>query len=89
MSQGSYKLMNMIDEKARLAGSNKMELLLFSLGSTEIFGINVFKVREVCESLPITRTPNMPNGVEGIISLRGIILPVLDLESDEESSSIL
>ncbi len=79
MSQGSYKLMNMIDEKARLAGSNKMELLLFSLGSTEIFGINVFKVREVCESLPITRTPNMPNGVEGIISLRGIILPVLDL----------
>jgi len=56
-----------------------MELLLFSLGSTEVFGINVFKVREVCESIPITKTPNMPNGVEGIISLRGIILPVLDL----------
>jgi len=79
MSQASYKLMNMVDEKTRLAGSNKMELLLFSLGSTEVFGINVFKVREVCESIPITKTPNMPNGVEGIISLRGIILPVLDL----------
>lgn len=79
MSQAGYKLMNMIDEKTRLAGSNKMELLLFSLGSSEIFGINVFKVREVCESIPITKTPNMPNGVEGIISLRGIILPVLDL----------
>ncbi|NJM32647.1 MAG: chemotaxis protein CheV, partial [Limnobacter sp.] len=64
---------------ARLAGSNKMELLLFSLGSSETFGINVFKVREVCETLPITRTPNMPAGVEGIISLRGAILPVLDL----------
>ncbi|GLR26707.1 MULTISPECIES: chemotaxis protein [Limnobacter] len=74
-----YRLMNMIDEKARLAGSNKMELLLFSLGSTEVFGINVFKVREVCETLPITRTPNMPAGVEGIISLRGSILPVIDL----------
>jgi len=49
------------------------------LGSTEVFGINVFKVREVCETLPITKTPNMPNGVEGIISLRGSILPVLDL----------
>lgn len=74
-----FRLMNMIDEKARLAGSNKMELLLFSLGSTEVFGINVFKVREVCETLPITKTPNMPSGVEGIISLRGSILPVLDL----------
>ncbi len=79
MENTDYKLMNMIDEKARLAGSNKMELLLFSLGSNEVFGINVFKVREVCETLPITRTPNMPSGVEGIISLRGSILPVLDL----------
>lgn len=78
-TDNEYRLMNMIDEKARLAGSNKMELLLFSLGSTEIFGINVFKVREVCETLPITKTPNMPRGVEGIISLRGAILPVLDL----------
>lgn len=78
-TDNEYRLMNMIDEKARLAGSNKMELLLFSLGSTETFGINVFKVREVCETLPITKTPNMPHGVKGIISLRGAILPVLDL----------
>lgn len=79
MSKNDFRLMNMIDEKATLVGSNKMELLLFSLGSTEIFGINVFKVREVCETLPITKSPNMPGGVEGIISLRGSILPVLDL----------
>lgn len=78
-TEENYRLMNMIDEKAKLAGSNKMELLLFSLGSTEVFGINVFKVREVCEIIPITKTPNMPPGVEGIISLRGSILPVLDL----------
>jgi two-component system chemotaxis response regulator CheV len=69
----------MIDQKARLAGSNKMELLLFSLGGNETFGINVFKVREVCETMPITKTPNMPAGVEGIISLRGSIIPVIDL----------
>ncbi|WP_424195652.1 chemotaxis protein [Ampullimonas aquatilis] len=79
MSTTKPELMNMIDEKTRLAGSNKMELLLFSLGGREIFGINVFKVREVCETIPITKTPNMPAGVEGIISLRGSILPVLDL----------
>ncbi|RCS59362.1 chemotaxis protein [Parvibium lacunae] len=77
--QHEYQLIDMINDKARLAGSNKMELLLFSLGGHETFGINVFKVREVCETLPITKTPNMPGGVEGIISLRGSILPVLNL----------
>ena len=79
MGHSDYQLMNMIDQKARLAGSNKMELLLFSLGGRETFGINVFKVREVCETMDITKTPNMPAGVEGIISLRGSIIPVIDL----------
>jgi two-component system, chemotaxis family, chemotaxis protein CheV len=80
-SKNEYQLIDMINDKARLAGSNKMELLLFTLGGHEVFGINVFKVREVCETMPITKTPNMPNGVEGIISLRGSILPVLDLSA--------
>lgn len=79
MGTSDNRLIDMIDEKARLAGSNKMELLLFSLGGTEIYGINVFKVREVCEIMPLTKTPNVPHGVEGIISLRGAILPVIDL----------
>ena len=42
MGTSDNRLMDMIDDKARLAGSNKMELLLFSLGGTEIYGINVF-----------------------------------------------
>jgi two-component system chemotaxis response regulator CheV len=73
------QLMSMVDDKTRLAGTNRMELLLFSLGGKEVFGINVFKVREVCETPEITRAPNMPKGVEGIISLRGTIIPVIDL----------
>jgi two-component system chemotaxis response regulator CheV len=56
-----------------------MEILLFSLGTHELFGINVFKVREVSETPEITRTPNMPDGVEGLISLRGDVIPVLSL----------
>jgi two-component system chemotaxis response regulator CheV len=71
--------MNLIDEKARLAGSNKMELLLFGMGQAETFGINVFKVREVCEIRAITATPNMPPSVDGIVSLRGSIIPVINL----------
>jgi len=79
MGSSDYRLMNMVDEKTRLAGSNRMELLLFTLGGKETFGINVFKVREVCESMAITETPNMPAGVAGIVSLRGAIIPVISL----------
>jgi two-component system chemotaxis response regulator CheV len=75
----SPQLLDSIDARTKLAGSNKMELLLFSMGSREIFGINVFKVREVSPTPPITLTPNMPYGVEGVISLRGSIIPVISL----------
>lgn len=73
------KLLEAVDARTKLAGSNKMELLLFSLGTHETFGINVFKVREVSPTPPITLTPNMPPGVEGVISLRGSIIPVISL----------
>ncbi|MCK0511023.1 chemotaxis protein [Aromatoleum buckelii] len=72
-------LLNVVDGRTNLAGSNRMEILLFSLGTGETFGINVFKVREVCTAPFITRTPNMPIGVEGLISLRGNVIPVLSL----------
>jgi two-component system chemotaxis response regulator CheV len=58
-----------------------MYILLFSLGTHETFGINVFKVREVCRTPTITKTPNMPNGVEGLISLRGNVIPVVSLST--------
>jgi two-component system chemotaxis response regulator CheV len=72
-------MLDQIDARSNLAGSNKMEILLFSLGSDEKFGINVFKVKEVCQAGKITRTPNMPVGVDGIVSLRGHVMPVLNL----------
>lgn len=68
-----------VDARTKLAGSNKMEILLFSLGTRETFGINVFKVREVSQTPTITKTPNMPFGVEGVLSLRGNIIPVISL----------
>ncbi|MBS1197968.1 MAG: chemotaxis signal transduction protein [Proteobacteria bacterium] len=74
-------LLDSVDARTRLAGSNKMEILLFSLGTRETFGMNVFKVREVGRTPHITKTPNMPRGVEGLISLRGNVIPVLSLAS--------
>ncbi len=77
--QGGHSLMENVDARTKLAGSNRMEILLFSLGTHETFGINVFKVREVSKTPTITKTPNMPSGVEGLISLRGNVIPVLQL----------
>ncbi len=76
---GERGLLEAVDARTRLAGSNCMEILLFSLGTEETFGINVFKVREVSKTPKITKTPNMPRGVEGLISLRGNVIPVLSL----------
>ena len=79
------ELLKNIDARTKLAGTNKLEILMFSLGKDarsnreETFGINVFKVREVMRIPPITRAPEMPNAVEGMVSLRGVLVPVIDL----------
>jgi len=74
-----------VDERTKLAGANRLEILLFSLGKDratgreEVFGINVFKVREVMNLPAITKAPDMPPGVKGMVSLRGNTIPVVDL----------
>lgn len=79
------ELLKNIDARTRLAGTNKLEILLFSLGKDsrtgreETFGINVFKVREVMRTPPITAAPDMPPAVKGMVSLRGALVPVVDL----------
>lgn len=79
------ELLRNIDARAKLAGTNKLEILLFTLGHDsvsgrkETFGINVFKVREVMRIPEITRAPEMAPAVEGMVSLRGQLVPVVDL----------
>ncbi len=79
------ELLKNIDARTKLAGTNKLEILMFSLGKDkrtgreETFGINVFKVREVMRIPEITRAPEMPASVEGMVSLRGVLVPVIDL----------
>jgi len=78
-------LLKNIDARTKLAGTNKLEILMFALGldnrtgREETFGINVFKVREVMRIPKITRAPEMPPSVEGMVSLRGVLVPVVDL----------
>jgi two-component system chemotaxis response regulator CheV len=74
-----------IDERTNLTSSNKLELLLFRLGNdpqlnrTELFGINVFKVREIIPMPTITAVAGSQPHMMGVVDLRGQILPVINL----------
>lgn len=74
-----------IDERTNLTSSNKFELLLFrlgtdvALGQSELFGINVFKVREIVAMPNITPIAGGTPFSLGVVNLRGQVIPVLDL----------
>ena len=76
-----------IDERTNLTGSNKFELLLFrlgadsALGQSELFGINVFKIREIVAMPAITPIVGATAHSLGVVNLRGQVIPVLDLPS--------
>ncbi len=61
------------EEKERL-----MQLVGFILGG-ELFGVDILMVQEIIRSTGITHVPNAPDFVEGVINLRGNIIPVIDL----------
>ena len=59
-------------------GTNELEIVEFEIGHNK-FGINVIKVKEIINPVPITFVPQVHKNVEGIIELRGEILPVVDV----------
>jgi len=74
-----------IDERTNLAGNSMFELLLFRLGEApgtekrELFGINVFKVREILVMPEITAMVNSPPAVMGVANIRGQMITVINL----------
>lgn len=70
--------MNQTDGILLESGTNELEIILFKVGRG-LFGINVLKVREIIQPLPITKTPNDHEHIEGVIRLRDEVIPVVDL----------
>lgn len=75
----SQDLLDRIDQRTRLAGHNRLALLLFRLGSRQLFGVNVFKVQEVLPRPPLFTMPQLPKAFIGAADVRGRSVPVLDL----------
>jgi len=68
-----------IDNRTNLAGTNRLELLVFTLNGDQKFGINVFKIQEVIQIPKLTRIPGGNPVVRGVAQLRGKDIPVIDM----------
>lgn len=68
-----------VDQRTSLAGMNRMELLLFTIRGKQLFGINVFKVREVIRTPPISPVPKSDSRIVGVADIRGQTMPMIDL----------
>ncbi|MEG1609993.1 MAG: chemotaxis protein CheW [Bilophila sp.] len=58
--------------------SNLIQLVTFKIADEE-FGVDILKVQEIIRMMPITKVPNAPAFVEGVINLRGKVIPVIDM----------
>lgn len=69
-----------VNKRTQMVGQNRLELLLFRLGSRQIYGINVFKVKEVLHCPKLTKLPHQHNSIVGMAHVRGETIPVMDMD---------
>lgn len=72
-------VLDTVDQRTRLVGQNRLELLLFRLEGPQVYGINVFKVREVLQCPKLTEIPQRNPIVRGIAHIRGSTISVMDM----------
>lgn len=72
-------VMESVNQRTQLVGQNRLELLMFRLNTEQVYGINVFKVKEVLPCPPLTVLPHSGKVVRGIAYIRGRAISILDL----------
>lgn len=72
-------VLDSVNQRTQLVGANRLELLLFRLGGSQIYGINVFKVKEVLQCPKLTMIPKRNPVVRGVAHIRGSTISVMDL----------
>jgi len=69
----------MAESIAKTSGSDELiQLVSFNIGEEE-FGVDILKVQEINRMVEVTRVPNAPEYVDGVINLRGKVIPIIDL----------
>lgn len=67
-------------DKKHFESEELLQLVSFNIDNEE-FGIDILKVEEIIRIISITKIPNAPDFVEGVINLRGRVIPVIDLRT--------
>lgn len=71
--------MSQTDHSKNAAGAEELlQLVSFHIGAEE-FGLDILRVQEINRMVEITRVPNSPRFVSGVINLRGRVIPIVDL----------
>lgn len=72
-------VLDSVNQRTQLVGQNRLELLLFRLGGQQIYGINVFKVKEVLQCPSLNAIPGRNRVVRGVAHIRGGTIPIIDM----------
>lgn len=72
-------VLDSVNQRTQLVGQNRLELLLFRLRGRQMYGINVFKVKEVLQCPKLSSIPNSRSMVRGVAHIRGETIPIIDL----------
>ncbi|MGE9986035.1 chemotaxis protein CheW [Desulfovibrio sp. SGI.169] len=67
-----------MDPSQKKQDDELLQLVTFSIGEEE-FGVNILKVQEIIRTMEIAKVPRAPEFVEGVINLRGKVIPIIDL----------
>jgi len=72
-------ILDSVNQRTQLVGQNRLELLLFKLQGPQVYGINVFKVKEVLQCPKLTMIPKRNPVVRGVAHIRGGTIPIMDM----------
>ncbi|MBL36528.1 MAG: chemotaxis protein CheW [Oceanospirillaceae bacterium] len=68
-----------VNQRTQLVGQNRLELLLFRVNGKQVYGINVFKVKEVLQCPKLTNLPGSNPVVRGVAHIRSGTIPIMDM----------
>jgi len=74
------ELINADEETGQIIAESYLEFLCFRV-SDEIYGINIMDLKEIIKPREVTEVPRAPLFISGILSLRGTIIPIIDMRS--------
>lgn len=70
----------MSDQKKHDSSDELLQLVSFNIGQEE-FGVDILKVQEINRMIVVTQVPNAPEYIDGVINLRGKVIPIIDLRT--------